>query len=153
MQTLACTDPGLAPTKTHTPIRSTIDIVTARQCSRAVATALGFSGADVTLIAAAISEVARNIVDHANEGEVTIQVVVKEGRRGMHIVASDRGPGIPDVAQVMKYGHSTRRGIGMGLPGAKWLVDEFEIQSVVGRGTTITMTKWMPQEAVHFHAA
>lgn len=153
MQTLACTDTGLYPTETHTPVRSTMDIVTARQCSRAMAVAVGFSGADVTLIAAAISEVARNIVDHAKEGELTLQVVVKEGRHGMHIVATDHGPGIPDVAEAMKYGYSTRRGIGMGLPGAKWLVDEFDIQSVVGRGTTVTMTKWLPHEIAQSHAA
>lgn len=153
MQTLACTDSGILPKETHTPIASTMDIVNARQCSRSVAMALGFSAADVTLIAAAISEVARNIVDHAKEGEITIQIVEKDGHHGMHIVASDRGPGIPDVAQAMKYGYSTRRGIGMGLPGAKWLVDEFDIQSVVGRGTTVTMTKWVPQESAHFHAA
>src|SRR3954466_10725330 len=111
-------------TEVQTEIHSDVDIVTARQRGRTLALELGFNGADVTLIAAAISEVARNIVDHAKEGELTIQVVVKEGRHGMHIVASDHGPGIPDVAEAMKYGYSTRRGIGMGLPGAKWLVDE-----------------------------
>lgn len=157
MQTLApltpLTDSGLFRNETHINIRSNVDIVAARQGSRSAAMALGFNGADVTLIAAAISEVARNIVDHAQQGEVTIRVLAKDGRRGLHIVASDQGPGIPDVAQAMKYGYSTRRGIGMGLPGAKWLMDEFEINSIVGSGTTVTMTKWLPQEAAHFHAA
>lgn len=154
MQPLASPiDSGVFENEVHTPIRSTVDIVTARQRGRTSATALGFSGADVTLIAAAISEVTRNIVDHAKEGDVSIQVVVRDGRRGLQIVARDQGPGIPDVAQAMKYGYSTRRGIGMGLPGAKWLMDEFDISSVVGRGTTVTMTKWLPHETAHPHAA
>lgn len=108
--------------------------------------AMGFSGADVTLLAAAISEVARNIVDHAKEGEMVMSEVEGRGRRGLQIVARDRGPGIADVAQAMQYGYSTRRGLGVGLPGAKWLMDEFDIVSAVGRGTTVTMTKWLPAE-------
>ena len=77
----------------------------------------------------------------------------RDGRRGLPIVARDGGPGIPDVAQAMKYGYSTRRGIGMGLPGAKWLMDEFDIVSAVGHGTTVTMTKWLPHDPAHSHAA
>lgn len=154
MQTLASpVDSGTFQNETATAVRSTVDIVTARQRGRTTAMTLGFSGADVTLIAAAISEVARNIVDHAGHGDVTIQIIDRDGRRGMQIVARDEGPGIPDVAQAMKYGYSTRRGIGMGLPGAKWLMDEFDIASTVGSGTTVTMTKWLPHEAAHSHAA
>lgn len=131
--------------ETQTPINSAVDIVTARQRGRALALELGFNGADVTLIAAAISEVARNIVDHAKCGEILMAPVlngVKNDRRGIEIVARDQGPGIRDVAQAMQYGYSTRKGLGVGLPGAKWLMDEFDIASEVGRGTTITMRKW-----------
>jgi serine/threonine-protein kinase RsbT len=133
-------------TETHsTEIRSATDIVTARQRGRALALELGFNGADVTLIAAAISEVARNIVDHAKKGEILMSGVHASqngGKTGIQIVARDEGPGIRDVAQAMQYGYSTRKGLGVGLPGAKWLMDEFDIASEVGRGTTITMKKW-----------
>ncbi len=154
MQTLASpAESGLFENEVHTTIRSTVDIVAARQSGRACAMSLGFSGTDVTLIAAAISEVTRNIVDHAKEGEIRIQVVVRDDRRGLQIIATDHGPGIADVTQAMSYGYSTRRGIGMGLPGAKWLMDEFDIVSAVGRGTKVTMTKWLPHELAHSHAA
>lgn len=131
-------------TETLTPINSAVDIVTARQRGRALALELGFNGADVTLIAAAISEVARNIVDHAKSGEIVMASVngTADGRCGIQIIARDQGPGIRDVAQAMQYGYSTRKGLGVGLPGAKWLMDEFDILSEVGRGTTITMKKW-----------
>ena len=128
-------------TETLTEIRSATDIVTARQRGRALALELGFNGADVTLIAAAISEVARNIVDHAKKGEIVMSTL-NGGKRGIQIIARDSGPGIRDVAQAMQYGYSTRKGLGVGLPGAKWLMDEFDIASEVGRGTTITMKKW-----------
>jgi serine/threonine-protein kinase RsbT len=132
-------------TETQTQINSAVDIVTARQRGRALALELGFNGADVTLIAAAISEVARNIVDHAKKGEIVMSPVANStngGRRGIQIIARDEGPGIRDVAQAMQYGYSTRKGLGVGLPGAKWLMDEFDIASEIGRGTTITMKKW-----------
>ena len=132
-------------TETQTEIRSATDIVTARQRGRALALELGFNGADVTLIAAAISEVARNIVDHAKKGEIvmcSVNISTNGGKRGIQIIARDEGPGIRDVAQAMQYGYSTRKGLGVGLPGAKWLMDEFDIASEIGRGTTITMKKW-----------
>lgn len=129
-----------------TAINSAVDIVTARQRGRALALELGFNGADVTLIAAAISEVARNIVDHAKRGEILMSSVSVgsngSGKTGIEIIARDEGPGIRDVAQAMQYGYSTRKGLGVGLPGAKWLMDEFDIASEVGRGTTIVMKKW-----------
>lgn len=130
--------------ESQTPINSAVDIVTARQRGRALALDLGFNGADVTLIAAAISEVARNIVDHAKCGEIVMSSLNGNagGRPGIEIIARDQGPGIRDVAQAMQYGYSTRKGLGVGLPGAKWLMDEFDIMSEVGRGTTITMRKW-----------
>lgn len=132
-------------TDTLTEIHSATDIVTARQRGRALALELGFNGADVTLIAAAISEVARNIVDHAKKGEVVMTSINSSqngGKKGIQIIARDQGPGIRDVVQAMQYGYSTRKGLGVGLPGAKWLMDEFDIASAVGRGTTITMKKW-----------
>ena len=124
-------------------ISSAIDIVTARQQGRALALKLGFEGGEVTLIAAAISEVARNIVDHAKCGDIILDGAQQGNRHGILIVARDGGPGIPDVAQAMQYGYSTRKGLGVGLPGAKWLMDEFDIVSKVGKGTTITMKKWL----------
>lgn len=131
--------------ETQTLILSAVDIVTARQRGRTLALELGFNGADVTLIAAAISEVARNILDHAKKGEIVMSGVnhtQNGGRRGIQIIARDEGPGIRDIAQAMQYGYSTRKGLGVGLPGAKWLMDEFDVASQVGRGTTITMKKW-----------
>ncbi len=132
-------------TETQTEIHSAVDIVTARQRGRTLALEIGFNGADVTLIAAAISEVARNIVDHAKKGEIvmcSLNSAANGGKKGIQIIARDEGPGIRDVAQAMQYGYSTRKGLGVGLPGAKWLMDEFDIASEVGRGTTITMKKW-----------
>lgn len=123
-------------------INSAIDIVTARQQGRKLVLKLGFTGAYVTLIAAAISEVARNIVDHAKKGEIVLSPVQTASRHGILVVAQDEGPGIPDVAKAMQYGYSTRKGLGVGLPGAKWLMDEFDIVSEVGKGTTVTMKKW-----------
>ena len=128
----------------HTEIQSANDVLTARQMVRYRAIALGFDSPDVTLLAAAISEVARNIIDHANAGEVIMRIVKAGGRRGLEMIARDRGPGIPNVAHATQFGHSARRGLGVGLPGAKLLVDEFDIQSMAGSGTTVTMTKWAP---------
>jgi serine/threonine-protein kinase RsbT len=124
-------------------ISSAADIVTARQRGRALASELGFDGSDLTLIATAISEVARNIVDHAKLGEIILSPTHHGSRRGISIVAHDDGPGISDVTQAMQYGYSTRKGLGVGLPGAKWLMDEFDINSEVGKGTTVTMKKWL----------
>ena len=102
----------------------------------------GFSGSDLTVIATAISEIARNIIVFAQRGEVTLSVVEKADKRGLLVIAEDHGPGIPDITQAMCDGFSTGKSLGLGLPGAKRLMDEFEIQSEVGKGTTITMTKW-----------
>jgi serine/threonine-protein kinase RsbT len=129
--------------ETLVPITSALDIVTARQKGRSLALELGFEGAEVTLIAAAISEVARNIVEYAKHGEIVLQPQNHGARQGLCVVARDQGPGIPDVSQAMQYGYSTRRGLGVGLPGAKLLMDEFDIVSKVGVGTTITMKKWL----------
>jgi serine/threonine-protein kinase RsbT len=124
-------------------ISSAADIVTARQKGRSLAMELGFDGSDLTLIATAISEVARNIVDHAEHGEILLAPVTNGVKQGLEIVARDQGPGITDVARAMQYGFSTRKGLGVGLPGAKWLMDEFDIDTKVGKGTTVTMKKWL----------
>ena len=133
--------------ETRVPIGSALDIVTARQMGRSMAKELGFDGAEVTLIAAAISEVSRNIVEYAKGGEIILEVMNSGPKRGLSVVAQDRGPGIPDVAKAMQYGYSTRRGLGVGLPGAKLLMDDFDIASKVGVGTTITMKKWLHRNA------
>jgi serine/threonine-protein kinase RsbT len=125
------------------PINSAADIVIARQKGRALAVQLGFDGSEPTLVAAAISEVARNIVNHAEHGEIVLSGIHQSGRQGVQVVARDQGPGIHDVAQAMQYGYSSGKGMGVGLPGAKWLMDEFDIVSQVGKGTTVTMRKWL----------
>ena len=131
------------PNDSLVTIMSDADIVTARQKGRALAKELGFEGGDITLVAAAISEVARNIVEYAKSGEIVFQSVTNGSKRGLCVTARDQGPGIPNINQAMQYGYSTRRGLGVGLPGAKLLMDEFEIVSEVGVGTTITMKKWL----------
>lgn len=120
------------------------DVVTARQEGREIAQTLGFTATDVTLVATAISEVARNIISYAREGEISLAVVEDGGRRGIQVVATDSGPGIEDVDRALEDGYSTGQGMGMGLPGARRLMDEFALHSVVGEGTTVTMTKWEP---------
>jgi len=125
-------------------VESESDIVTARQRVRAMAAALGFSSTDQTLIALAVSEIARNIVSYATRGLITLSEVDDGGRAGILIVAHDDGPGIADVELAMRDGYSTARSLGMGLPGAKRVTDEFEIDSAPGHGTTIRMTKWRP---------
>lgn len=129
--------------ETRVPIKHEADIVTARQQGRALASQLGFSIVEQTFIATAISEVARNIIVYARSGEIILSTVQGNGSKpGIVIVARDEGPGIPDVALAMRNGYSTTNSLGLGLPGAKRMMDEFEIVSEVGKGTTITMKKW-----------
>ena len=118
------------------------DIVAARQQARALATQAGFSICDSTLITTAISEMTRNILEYASHGEVTISPLKNGTRRGVKIVASDHGPGIADISKVMQDGYSSNNGLGIGLPGTKRLMDEFEIRSKIGKGTVVTMKKW-----------
>ena len=126
----------------HVRIQSSADIVTARQEGRALASRAGFSSSNLTVIATAISEIARNIVEYAKEGQVTITLISDGQKRGVEVVAADQGPGIADIATVMRDGYSTGRGMGIGLPGARRLMDEFEIASEIGKGTTVRMRKW-----------
>lgn len=123
------------------PINGDPDIVTARQTARELAVRAGFSGSDLTLLATAVSEIARNIVRFASHGEVTIELL-ESPRTGIQVVARDSGPGIPDVDLALRDGYSTYAGLGLGLPGARRLMDEFDIVSEPGRGTTVSMTKW-----------
>ena len=127
----------------HVPISSDADIVIARQQGRALAERIGFTGSSLAVVATAISEVARNIIEYAKRGEIVLKGVNQGGRQGLTVMARDQGPGIPDIALAMQDGYSTAKGLGLGLPGARRLMDEFEIISKVGRGTTVTMKKWV----------
>lgn len=124
-------------------IAADVDIVEARMAARALAAEIGFGAAEMVMIATAVSEVARNIVEYAKPGEVHIAPAVNGHKRGVEIVAKDHGPGIADVLQAMEDGFTTGRGLGIGLPGSRRLMDDFEIDSQVGKGTTITMKKWL----------
>jgi serine/threonine-protein kinase RsbT len=125
------------------PITSDQDVVAARQKGRALAVKLEFSSSESTLIATAISELARNIVSYAQNGEIRI-IPQNSGRPGIVIVASDQGPGIEDIRQAMRDGFSTSGSLGLGLPGVRRLMDEFEIASERGKGTTVIAKKWKP---------
>jgi serine/threonine-protein kinase RsbT len=118
------------------------DIVTARQKGRAMALSMGFSPGDATLIATAISELARNIVAYAERGEIDLLPVERNGKSGLAVVARDEGAGIPDVRKALQDGYSSAGRLGLGLPGVKRLMDELEIVSEVGVGTTVTARKW-----------
>src|SRR5215472_8308787 len=124
------------------PIASDLDIVKARQTGRTEASKLGFSSTDLTLIATAISELARNIVMYAKVGEMVVRLVRSSERQGIVIIARDKGPGIADVRQTLQDGYSTSRSLGLGLPGVRRLMDEFEVESQLGQGTVVTVKKW-----------
>jgi serine/threonine-protein kinase RsbT len=119
------------------------DIVLARQAGRQLAATLGFSPTDQTLIATAISEVARNIVVYAQHGEIVLTRALDGARIGIQVLAIDQGPGIDNKDMAMRDGFSTKNSLGLGLPGARRLMDDFNLHSERGRGTTVTMTKWM----------
>jgi serine/threonine-protein kinase RsbT len=122
-------------------IKSDQDIVLARQKGRAMAIELGFSSGEATLIATSISELARNIISYAGEGQILLKAM--QGKRtGLSVTAADEGPGIPDIQQAMRDGFSTSGSLGIGLPGVRRLMDEFEITSQPNRGTTVTVKKW-----------
>jgi serine/threonine-protein kinase RsbT len=124
------------------PIRQESDILAARKVARAIATRLRFDDTDLVLVATAISEIARNILTYATAGIMTFEEVHEASRRGLVVVARDQGPGIVDIERAMQDGYSTGKGLGLGLPGARRLMDDFSIESVVGQGTTIVMKKW-----------
>jgi serine/threonine-protein kinase RsbT len=123
-------------------IESDADVVTARQRARALAVGLDMPGTDQTLLATAISEIARNITAYAVRGEVLLDVVQDGTRRGVRVVARDEGPGIEDLEKALTDGYTTGGGLGLGLPGARRLVDDFDIQTAPGQGTRVTLVKW-----------
>lgn len=135
-----------AASKIHGKLRvaSPPDVVAVRKNVREVAAAMGFNIVDGTRIVTAAAELARNIIHYAGAGEFTWKAVEDGKRRGLRLQFVDQGPGISHPAQAMAPGYSTSGGLGMGLPGAKRLVDEMEIQSEAGRGTCVTITQWLP---------
>ncbi len=118
------------------------DIVSARQKGRELASQCGFQTTDLAVIATAISELARNIVRYAVHGEVVLRLLEVNGRRGIEVMATDDGPGIPDITLAMQDGYSTSGGLGLGLPGTRRLMDEFELKSDFGKGTNVTVRRW-----------
>jgi serine/threonine-protein kinase RsbT len=124
-------------------INSDADIATARRRGREMAEEVGFSGSALAVIATAISEIARNIIEYAGKGEISLKQTQQGRRKGISVVARDHGPGIPDVELAMQDGFSTSKGVGLGLPGARRLMDEFEVNSQTGKGTTVSMKKWV----------
>ena len=131
-----------ATREVRVPIHRDKDIVAARQEGRALASLLGFSSSEATLVATAISELARNIVLYAKRGEIVLSRAEDNGRPGIVVMARDEGPGIPDVNMAMQSGYSTSGSLGLGLPGVRRLMDEFEIASQPGKGTSVTAKKW-----------
>lgn len=119
------------------------DIVSARQRGRELAASAGFSPTEQTLIATAISEVARNILVYASTGEVALEIARDGTKSGIMVVARDQGPGIADIELALRDGYSTARSLGMGLPGARRLMDKLTVDSAPGKGTTVTMWKWV----------
>jgi serine/threonine-protein kinase RsbT len=124
------------------PINSDLDLVRAREQGRILAGQLGFQHSDLTLVATAISELARNIVRYARRGEIVLRQAEDGGIPGIVIIARDEGPGIPDLNRAMEQGYSTSGGLGLGLPGVRRIMDKFEIVSEVGKGTVVTAVKW-----------
>jgi len=126
-------------------VSSDSDVVAAREKGRELSAQLGFSSIDLTLIVTAISEVARNILLYAHEGDIVLRLDNNDGQRGIVVEARDEGPGIPDLDLAMRDSYSTGNGLGLGLPGARRLMDEFEIQSELSKGTVVVMKKWAPE--------
>ncbi|MBU6487291.1 MAG: anti-sigma regulatory factor [Burkholderiales bacterium] len=131
------------PAEIRVPIEREEDVVIARQKGRELGAEIGFSNTDRTIIALAISEIARNIISYARRGEIVICKIDDGVRVGISIVAEDEGPGIADIELAMRDGYSTAKSLGVGLPGTKRIMDEFALTSVVGKGTTVKMKRWL----------
>ncbi len=129
-------------------IATDADTVIARQKGREAALRLGFSRTDATFVATAISEIARNITVHAGEGEILVGRLSEDGRKGLIVIARDEGPGIRDVPAVLRREHDSEAGLGIGLWGARRLMDEVDVTSQPGKGTTVTMKKWAGSDEV-----
>jgi serine/threonine-protein kinase RsbT len=130
------------PSAGSLPIRDNWDVVTCRKAVRQIAQALNFSVTGTTMLVTAASELARNTLIHGGGGRFTWEVVSVGTRRGVQLSFEDHGPGIPDIPRAMTNGWTSRKGLGLGLPGAKRLVNEFEIQSTPGRGTRVLIVRW-----------
>lgn len=126
----------------HIAIRTDADIVEAIQAGRDLALRIGLGDVEATRVATAIAEVARNMLVFAGEGEIVLSTEARGRRSGVVVVARDEGPGIPDVQLALQDGYSGSGGSGLGLPTARRMMDEFEVVSTRGRGTTITMKLW-----------
>jgi serine/threonine-protein kinase RsbT len=124
------------------PVRSDVDLMAVREAARAAAAEAGFSLVNQTKLVTAVSELARNAVVHGGGGEVSVDPVQRGTLRGVRLVVSDRGPGIADIAEALTDGHTTGHGLGLGLGGARRLVDDFSIDSAPGQGTTVTIAMW-----------
>jgi len=124
------------------PVRGEIDVVLVRQTVRTWSVQQGFTLVDQTKMVTAASEIARNTVLYGRGGTVRIEALVEGVRKGLRLVFEDQGPGIPDVDLAMRDGYSTKNSLGLGLPGARRLMDDFALASELGHGTTITMKKW-----------
>lgn len=124
------------------PIKSSNDVVRVRQIVRTWAAELKFSLVDQTKIVTATSELARNTLEHGGGGQMTAQMVENGLKKGIKLTFEDQGPGIANIELALKDGYTSARGMGLGLSGSKRLVNEFEIKSESGRGTTVTIIRW-----------
>lgn len=133
----------MTPTRSERlPLKTSTDVVLARQMVRQWATELRFTLVDQTKLITAASELARNALDHGGGGTMTIELLNGVSRSGLRLVFEDKGPGIPDIQAALKDGYTTGTGMGLGLGGSKRLVNDFEIESEVGKGTKVTITRW-----------
>ena len=133
----------ITPLRSETlPVREDADVLRLRQLVRVRAAELGFGVLDQTRLMTAASELGRNTLIHGGGGTMLLESLVKDQCRGMRLTFEDKGPGIADINQAMTDGYTTRGGLGLGLPGSKRLVNEFEIVSRVGEGTRVTATRW-----------
>lgn len=124
-------------------INTELDIVIARQKGREMAKDYGFANLDLALIATAISELTRNIITYAKTGTVFLELIMDREKKGILVIAKDEGPGIENTQLALQDGYSTTNSLGLGLPGVQRLMDDFEIQSILGKGTTVITKKWM----------
>ncbi|WP_187263963.1 anti-sigma regulatory factor [Pontibacter beigongshangensis] len=118
------------------------DVVPFRNRVKELATKIGMSLVNQTKLITAASELVRNMLKYANGGRVTLEIISKNGQTGIRLTFTDEGPGIPDIQQAMQDGFSTGKSLGLGLPGTRRLVNEFDIKSKVGQGTAVTVTHW-----------
>lgn len=132
----------MQPTNETLPLLTEDDVVRVRQAVRRMTQGLGFSIVDQTKMVTAASELARNTLIYGGGGAVDAEIVTRDASRGLKLVFRDEGPGIPDIATAMKDGWTSGSGMGLGLPGAKRLVNEFAIDTAVGKGTRVTIIRW-----------